>query len=179
MGDVDPEPRVQWHDSCEGGHKLLSRSEALPGALKGLARAVGDRTRPRRWSVTICNRYRRSIAGAAERFGTGGGGPVRSRASSGLWARATGARSSTDRASDYGSEGWGFESLRARSLRQRPPGPDQQQCRSGLRGLPPKESRQAPSGAILGAILVEQQVTEGSSGPALVALDQGGRTRPW
>jgi hypothetical protein len=24
------------------------------------------------------------------------------------------ARSSTDRASDYGSEGWGFESLRAR-----------------------------------------------------------------
>src|SRR5215831_3075764 len=26
----------------------------------------------------------------------------------------TGARSSTDRASDYGSEGWGFESLRAR-----------------------------------------------------------------
>ena len=26
----------------------------------------------------------------------------------------TRARSSTDRASDYGSEGWGFESLRAR-----------------------------------------------------------------
>src|SRR5674476_4692 len=26
------------------------------------------------------------------------------------------ARSSTDRASDYGSEGWGFESLRARSV---------------------------------------------------------------
>src|ERR1700757_4789781 len=31
----------------------------------------------------------------------------------------TGARSSTDRASDYGSEGWGFESLRARTA-QRP-----------------------------------------------------------
>src|SRR5262249_38127893 len=30
---------------------------------------------------------------------------------------STGARSSTDRASDYGSEGWGFESLRARSTR--------------------------------------------------------------
>ena len=29
------------------------------------------------------------------------------------------ARSSTDRASDYGSEGWGFESLRARN-RSRP-----------------------------------------------------------
>ena len=29
-------------------------------------------------------------------------------------ATRTGARSSTDRASDYGSEGWGFESLRAR-----------------------------------------------------------------
>src|SRR5262249_16255950 len=27
------------------------------------------------------------------------------------------ARSSTDRASDYGSEGWGFESLRARQVR--------------------------------------------------------------
>ena len=39
------------------------------------------------------------------------------------WARGavdypgTGARSSTDRASDYGSEGWGFESLRARDIR--------------------------------------------------------------
>jgi hypothetical protein len=35
---------------------------------------------------------------------------------------ATSARSSTDRASDYGSEGWGFESLRARyrSAGQRP-----------------------------------------------------------
>ena len=33
------------------------------------------------------------------------GGPARS---------PSGARSSTDRASDYGSEGWGFESLRAR-----------------------------------------------------------------
>ncbi len=31
--------------------------------------------------------------------------------------RQPGARSSTDRASDYGSEGWGFESLRARSSR--------------------------------------------------------------
>ena len=30
------------------------------------------------------------------------------------------ARSSTDRASDYGSEGWGFESLRARQPGQRP-----------------------------------------------------------
>src|ERR1700757_1597642 len=30
----------------------------------------------------------------------------------------TGARSSTDRASDYGSEGWEFESLRARSQAQ-------------------------------------------------------------
>jgi hypothetical protein len=29
----------------------------------------------------------------------------------------TSARSSTDRASDYGSEGWGFESLRARQVR--------------------------------------------------------------
>ena len=36
--------------------------------------------------------------------------------------RGTSARSSTDRASDYGSEGWGFESLRARPARpgQRP-----------------------------------------------------------
>src|ERR1700760_5107805 len=31
--------------------------------------------------------------------------------------RGTSARSSTDRASDYGSEGWGFESLRARQVR--------------------------------------------------------------
>ncbi len=31
-------------------------------------------------------------------------------------ASRVGARSSTDRASDYGSEGWGFESLRARHL---------------------------------------------------------------
>ena len=32
------------------------------------------------------------------------------------WARigSSSARGSTDRASDYGSEGWGFESLRAR-----------------------------------------------------------------
>ena len=29
------------------------------------------------------------------------------------------ARSSTDRASDYGSEGWGFESLRARNIKRR------------------------------------------------------------
>ena len=36
-------------------------------------------------------------------------------------ARSICARSSTDRASDYGSEGWGFESLRARSpARERP-----------------------------------------------------------
>src|ERR1700730_17455635 len=31
-----------------------------------------------------------------------------------LYFLGTSARSSTDRASDYGSEGWGFESLRAR-----------------------------------------------------------------
>src|ERR1700760_3292198 len=30
--------------------------------------------------------------------------------------RGTSARSSTDTASDYGSEGWGFESLRARQM---------------------------------------------------------------
>ena len=35
----------------------------------------------------------------------------------------SGARSSTDRASDYGSEGWGFESLRARSPKPRPLSP--------------------------------------------------------
>jgi hypothetical protein len=41
------------------------------------------------------------------------------------------ARSSTDRASDYGSEGWGFESLRARILeRHGPCGP----CRSAFPG---------------------------------------------
>ena len=34
-----------------------------------------------------------------------------------VWA--TGTRSSTDRASDYGSEGWEFESLRVRSKRPR------------------------------------------------------------
>src|SRR6478672_7441185 len=34
--------------------------------------------------------------------------------SSGVVTATTCARSSTDRASDYGSEGWGFESLRAR-----------------------------------------------------------------
>ncbi len=34
--------------------------------------------------------------------------------------RGTSARSSTDRASDYGSEGWGFESLRARKRIRRP-----------------------------------------------------------
>ncbi len=33
--------------------------------------------------------------------------------------RATGTRGSTDRASDYGSEGWGFESLRVRSVMSR------------------------------------------------------------
>ena len=33
------------------------------------------------------------------------------------------ARSSTDRASDYGSEGWGFESLRARSVLRQTTGP--------------------------------------------------------
>src|SRR4051812_34603110 len=33
--------------------------------------------------------------------------------------RPTSARSSTDRASDYGSEGWGFESLRARNVMSR------------------------------------------------------------
>ena len=51
--------------------------------------------------------------------GTGGSNPL---ASAGLirQPRITeyeGARSSTDRASDYGSEGWGFESLRAHPLR--------------------------------------------------------------
>ena len=67
--------------------------------------------------------------------------------------RAAGARSSTDRASDYGSEGWGFESLRARSLRQRPPGPDQQQCRSGPSWFCSRpDSRAALPGANLGAI---------------------------
>ncbi|MEY3326446.1 MAG: hypothetical protein RL044_399 [Actinomycetota bacterium] len=36
------------------------------------------------------------------------------------WARigSSSARGSTDRASDYGSEGWGFESLRARETRE-------------------------------------------------------------
>ena len=49
-----------------------------------------------------------------------GGGPVSSSA-----ALGPGARSSMDRASDYGSEGWGFESLRAHSTQRHPSG-----CRS-------------------------------------------------
>ena len=44
---------------------------------------------------------------------TGGSNPLASATQ--LKRLKQGARSSTDRASDYGSEGWGFESLRARS----------------------------------------------------------------
>jgi hypothetical protein len=48
---------------------------------------------------------------------TGGSNPLASAvADSSATQLNTCARSSTDRASDYGSEGWGFESLRARSL---------------------------------------------------------------
>ncbi len=43
------------------------------------------------------------------------------------------ARSLMDRASDYGSEGWGFESLRARSLRQRRKSPRRQRVWGSLR----------------------------------------------
>src|ERR1700761_4040406 len=47
---------------------------------------------------------------------TGGSNPLASAVADLSAAQLnTGARSSTDRASDYGSEGWGFESLRARS----------------------------------------------------------------
>jgi hypothetical protein len=47
---------------------------------------------------------------------TGGSNPLASAvADSSATQLKTCARSSTDRASDYGSEGWGFESLRARS----------------------------------------------------------------
>src|ERR1700757_3212218 len=59
----------------------------------------------------------------------------------------TGARSSTDRASDYGSEGWEFESLRARFL------PAQIGCRvirrrlncHGFSQLVPNSSRRRPA----------------------------------
>src|SRR3954462_1877839 len=49
---------------------------------------------------------------------TGGSNPLASAGadSSATQLNTTCARSSTDRASDYGSEGWGFESLRARSV---------------------------------------------------------------
>ena len=46
---------------------------------------------------------------------TGGSNPLAS-----ATQLKTSARSSTDRASDYGSEGWGFESLRARSYNSNP-----------------------------------------------------------
>ena len=49
--------------------------------------------------------------------GTGGSNPLASAAAdTSATQLKTCARSSTDRASDYGSEGWGFESLRARSV---------------------------------------------------------------
>src|SRR3984957_501394 len=54
------------------------------------------------------------------------------------------ARSSTDRAFDYGSKGWGFESLRARSLRQRRTRPRPATYWSGLRSLAGRRPRDRP-----------------------------------
>ena len=53
---------------------------------------------------------------------TGGSNPLASAVADSSAAQLkTCARSSTDRASDYGSEGWGFESLRARAAQRRFP----------------------------------------------------------
>lgn len=50
--------------------------------------------------------------------GTGGSNPLASAGPFRGTQLKTSARSSTDRASDYGSEGWEFESLRARSAQR-------------------------------------------------------------
>src|SRR6516165_5497405 len=58
------------------------------------------------------------------------------------------ARSSTDRASDYGSEGWGFESLRARHLRAR-----QRSHRSGPCSWSERGPESLPGGAAVSHFL--------------------------
>ena len=87
---------------CDLGLVRVPQLSLLPGV--GFRRGFAERERPtprcRRWPTDF---------GFILRVGYSR--PV----------HVTGARSSTDRASDYGSEGWGFESLRARTCASRSP----------------------------------------------------------
>ena len=64
-------------------------------------------------SAVVCG-----APGRTELAGWPAGRRLNPRPRSAVHWRGSGARSSTDRASDYGSEGWGFESLRARQVPQ-------------------------------------------------------------
>ena len=100
-----------------------SRRGALPDPLPSLqvlargALRIPVRGRSARWPGAVT-----TVGAMATSRRNGLEGRCPARLPSGLAVTSIqhpGARSSTDRASDYGSEGWGFESLRARSLRQR------------------------------------------------------------
>src|SRR2546428_10032378 len=72
--------------------------------------------------------------------------------------RTNRARSSMDRASDYGSEGWGFNSLRARHHHMGHP-------------VAVQELKARLAGARAGAVLTGAGVSAGSGGPPLCAAD--------
>ena len=86
---------------------------ALPGAA-GHVYAVGSAVNRRE----ACQSGRMGLTAneLSPSKATGGSNPLASAAAAPRTTEYACARSSTDRASDYGSEGWGFESLRARSV---------------------------------------------------------------
>jgi hypothetical protein len=104
----------------------------------------------------------------------------------------TGARSSTDRASDYGSEGWGFESLRARTLIRGLTSGDRRRASEAWRlgGLPPLTVSRSCSGDLLTAVRLPHigPRTPGREHaeprgwkvvPVKRGLPRGGIPRPW
>jgi hypothetical protein len=97
---------------CPGRPYARGCAARCPGSRECRGRGRGTRRPPRsgRQRAPWDGPTRRRGGGYSRRSGYTRSGRVR-----------LGARSSTDRASDYGSEGWEFESLRARSYQGCPP----------------------------------------------------------
>ena len=85
------------------GRRLLDRSTPGPGGRDVVRRRPARRVQGQRRPVVT-----------RDRLGSGHLGQFRDAQGSTLNSPRPSARSSTDRAFDYGSKGWGFESLRAR-----------------------------------------------------------------
>src|SRR5947207_15067680 len=81
------------------------------------------------------------------------------------------ARSSTDRASDYGSEGWGFESLRARNIIRR--------LACGNAGRTPFKICPLWTPGAPGVLVCFGAVRAGVRGGVLVRADQSGSWPAW